>query len=296
MYQLGFGSKRFATGSRRRLALTLVRSCTTPTDTERALEHHLDDLPLRVLLDEAADAYETLIALPLPAGDSGDLRSGTPRSKVPPGMGAILDAEERERTIGAVDDWATYLTRHLVDVTPGAGAVSPSASGRLRFAASWADKLEEEPDPFARYAFRFDAVENLRAMRRLIRRGNRVVRTGSSCLDVTCRGQYEAVIDGPEIDGDLVCSGCGGRVTHDQWSRWGSQAEWVTVAHAANMLGVPVSTVRVWAHRYGWDREGTGRGVRYRAEDVKEKRGIVKSERGRGVSTPPARSNTRAPA
>src|SRR5690606_39413566 len=85
-----------------------------------------------------------------------------------------------------------------------------------RFSRDWSSdvcssdlKLENEPDVFARYAFRYDAVEHLKAVRKLVRRSNRIVRTGSECLNVACKGKYEAIVDGPEIDGDLVCSEIG---------------------------------------------------------------------------------------
>lgn len=232
----------------------------------------LDDWTMHRLLEAAADTYEQLAALPpatvIPAGR----RPGKPGSRVPPGMNEILDLEEHERTITGVDEWALYLARHVLDETGTDERITNSTPGRLRFAARWADVLEQEPDLMARYAFHYDAVEHLKALRRLIGRTVRAVPTGSACMDVACAGTYRATITGPDVDGDLVCDRCRSRVSQDQWSRWGSQAEWVTVAHAARMLGIPISTVRVWAHRYGWDRQGKGKYVRYRADHVQNKR------------------------
>ena len=105
-------------------------------------------------------------------------------------------------------------------------------------------------------------------MRRLSRRGTRRVRTESPCLDITCPGRYVVTLDGPEKNGDLVCTRCGDRVPQAQWERWGTRTEWVTVEHAANMLGVSVMAVRQRASRGGWRRRGEGREVRYWAEDV----------------------------
>lgn len=228
----------------------------------------LDDLPLRHVLNETADVYEILAALPPSTSSTGGRRPGKPGSKVPPGVGELLDAEEHQSALDTVSAWAMYLARHLVDITPGAGALSDTTPGRLRFAASWADKLEDEEDLFDRYAFRYDAVENLKALRRLVRRSNRTVRTGSACMDVTCRGTYTATVDGPEVTDELTCSRCGDKVPRSTWERWGARSEWVTVAHAANMLGITENAVYLRASRGGWRRRGSGREVQYRTEDV----------------------------
>ena len=228
----------------------------------------LDDLPLDVVLNETATTYETLAALPPTSSNIGARRPGKPGSKVPPGVNEILDIEEYETTLRSVDDWAHYLAHHLLDTNPGIGRIPYDTPGRLRLAARWTDKLQAEPDLFARYAFNLDAVEHLKALRRLVRRNNRVVRTGSACLRITCKGQYEAVIDGPDIDGDLICSHCKDRVPAEQWSRWGARSQWVTVQHAANMLGISEDAVRQRASRGQWRRRGEGREVRYWTEDV----------------------------
>lgn len=228
----------------------------------------LDDLPLHVVLNETADTYETLATLPPVAPETGGRRSGKPGSKVPPGVTEILNVEEHERAITAVDNWSLYLAHHLLDIEPGIGRISDTTPGRLRLAARWTDKLENEPDTFARYAFTYDAVEHLKTLRRLVRRNNRVVRTGSTCLNITCRGQYETIVDGPDTDGDLVCPSCKDRVPSSQWSRWGSLTQWVTVTHAARMLGITETATRQRAKREQWRRRNEGREVRYRTEDV----------------------------
>jgi hypothetical protein len=123
----------------------------------------------------------------------------------------------------------------------------------------------------ARYAFATDALEHRAAMRRLARRGTRRVRTHSACLDVTCTGQYVATLEGAQASSELVCDRCGDRVPHETWERWGTRTEWVSVEHAANMLGISVQAVRQRASRGGWRRRGEGREVRYWAEDVERR-------------------------
>ena len=229
----------------------------------------LDDMPLSVVLTELADAYETVAALPPVAALVGGRAPGKPGSKVPPGMSEVLDADEHERAISDTDEWALYVAHHLLDVEPGIGSVPDSTPGRLRLASRWAEVLRDEPDLMARYAFESDSRALLTTLRRLSRRGTRRVRTESPCLDVTCAGQYLADIDGPAADGDLVCSRCGDRVAHEQWSRWGARVEWVTVEHAMNLLGVQTKmAVYQRAKREGWRRQGEGREVRYHVEDI----------------------------
>lgn len=228
-----------------------------------------DAMPLADVLDETATVYETVAALPsvVPRVDAARM-SGKPSSTPPPGAGDLLDADEYDRAVSAVDEWALFLAHVLVDEVEGLGSVPPSTPGRLRLASRWAEHLEHHDDLMLRYAVGLDAREHLVTLRRLARRGTRVVRTTSPCMDVTCRGSYTATIAGPGESDDLVCSGCGSRVPAEQWQRWGARREWVTPARAATMLGIPVSTVRVWAHRYGWERQGTGREVRYLTSDV----------------------------
>lgn len=228
----------------------------------------LDDIPLHVVLFETADAYEILAALPPTISDTGGRKPGKPGSKVPPGAAILLDIEEYQTTIAELDDWAEFVAHVLIDEEPGIGKVSDSTPGRLRLAARWSDKLQGL-DYMLVYALRYDAVEHLKAVRRLVRRSNRIVRTGSECLNVACKGKYEAIVDGPEIDGDLVCSACKDRVPHEQWSRWGARSEWVTVAHAANMLGTSTNAVMARASRGSWRRRNKGREVEYLAEDVR---------------------------
>ncbi|UNX54096.1 helix-turn-helix domain-containing protein [Georgenia sp. TF02-10] len=230
----------------------------------------LDDLPLEVVLDELASTYETVAALPPVVPDPGGRKPGKPGSRVPPGVTEIIDADEHDRAVAEVDSWAEFVAHVLIDEEPGIGKVPDHTPGRLRLAARWADRIENHPDEMLRYALCFDAVEHLRMMRRLARRHDRVVRTGSPCLVVTCPGTYEAVIDGPGFDGDLVCSNpaCRDRVGHEQWSRWGARSEWVTVERAARLLNVSEDLVRQWAKRRHWRRKGEGRNVRYKTEDV----------------------------
>jgi hypothetical protein len=223
----------------------------------------MDNLPLNVVLDEIAAAYETVAAL-APAVDAsgcrrcnehGPFREGSPKerarevhqmwhamtvnaqilggrvsappgSRVPPGLSEALDEDEYSRAVRDVDEWAEFVVHVLIDETPGIGSVPYSTPGRLRLAAQWAALLEAHPDAMLRYALLTDAAEHLATMRRLARRGTRRVRTESACLNVTCSGKYATVIDGAEADGDLVCSGCGDRVPLEMWEKWGSRAKW----------------------------------------------------------------------
>jgi len=226
---------------------------------------------LSTVLDETADTYETVAALaPTVERITGKTAGGKPGSRMPPGMAEVLDVDEYQRAVDDVDSWALYIAHHLLDTVPGIGSVPDSTPGRLRLAARWADRLENEPDVMARYAFASDARDHLATMRRLARRGTRRVRTHSACLDVTCRGEYIAEITGA---GDLVCSSCGEKVPQEQWERWGTRTEWVTVEHAANMLGISAQAVRQRASRGGWRRRGEGREVKYWAEDVERVEG-----------------------
>jgi hypothetical protein len=191
---------------------------------------------------------------------------------MPPGMSEVLDVDEYERAVREVDEWALYVAHHLLDTVPGIGTVPDTTPGRLRLAARWADRLENEPDVMARYAFATDALEHRAAMRRLARRGTRRVKTHSACLDVTCTGQYVATLEGVEASGELVCDRCGDRVPHETWERWGTRTEWVSVESAMRMLGVETKQA-VWsrAKREKWRRRGEGREVRYLAEDVERR-------------------------
>jgi hypothetical protein len=239
----------------------------------------LDTLPLSVVLDETATLYETVAALPSVVERVRAARSsGKPGSQPPPGAGDLLDMDEYHRALHAVDEWALFLAHMLVDEIEGIGSVPASTPGRLRLASRWSEHLEQHADAHLRYAIGLDAREHLAVMRRMSKRGTRVVKTTSPCMDVACRGEYLATIAGPGTSDDLACSKCGARVPQEQWERWGSRTEWVTPARVASMLSIPVSTVRVWAHRYAWDRQGTGREVKYLAADVRETtlhRGVV---------------------
>lgn len=229
----------------------------------------LDDTPLATVLEETATTYETVAALPTVVERIDSARSsGKPSSQPPPGAGDILDADEHWRAVTACDEWALFLARLLVDEVDGLGSVPHSTPGRLRLASRWADRLEGHEDVHLRYAIGLDAREHLTALRRVSRRGTRVVRTTSPCMDVSCTGEYVATIAGAGASDDLVCSRCRATVPRDQWERWGARVEWVTPQRAATILSIPVSTVRVWAHRYGWGRQGTGREVRYLTVDV----------------------------
>lgn len=232
---------------------------------------NLDDTPLADILNETATLYETVAALPAVIEKVAAARpAGVPGSKLPPGANDLLDIDEHQRAITATDEWATFLARTLIDEVPRLGAIPHGTPGRLRLVARWAEHYENHPDLMLRYGIGLESREYLAELRRISKRGTRVVRTQSGCLDVACRGSYVATITGSDATGDLVCSVCGSRVPKDQWERWGARSTWVTPQRVATMLGIPVSTVRVWAHRYRWDREGQGRDVKYRTTDVQQ--------------------------
>ncbi|GAA1992804.1 hypothetical protein GCM10009718_33140 [Isoptericola halotolerans] len=229
----------------------------------------LDELPLGTVLDELASTYETVASLPAVVERIGGASTGKPGSKLPPGMSETLDVDEHERAVHELDEWAEFVGHVLLDEGL-AGPVPDSTPGRLRFAATWSTVVENHPDIMLRYALQQDAREHLVTMRRLSRRGTRKVRTESACMDVACTGQFVATIDGPEVDGYIVCDRCGMRVEKDVWERWGSRSEWITVERAMTILGVTTKQA-VWqrAKRGKWRRQGDGRHVRYHAEDVR---------------------------
>ena len=225
----------------------------------------IDDVPLGAVLDELAGLYETVAALPPVVERPGAKMRTVPGPRIPPGVTDLLDADERARAIRELDDCAGFLTRVLLD--EGMNATATTVPGQLRFAALWSGVIDTL-DTMLAYALHYDVREHLATFRRLARRGTRIVRTGSTCLDVTCAGQYVAAIDGPEVDGDLVCDRCRDRVPREQWERWGSRSEWVTPERAARMLGVTVAAVKMRASRGEWQRTGIGRNVRYLTADV----------------------------
>lgn len=233
----------------------------------------MTDTPLEAVLNETADAYETVASLPpvverVPGKTSG----GKPGSQMPPGMSEVLDVDEYERAVTEVDEWALYVAHHLLDTVPGIGTVPDTTPGRLRLAARWADRLENEPDVMARYAFATDALEHRAAMRRLARRGTRRVRTHSACLDVSCAGEFVAELVGPDMGEEISCDQCGMKVPREQWEKWGSRTEWITVERAMTILGVATKQA-VWsrAKRERWRRRGEGREVRYHVDDVEQR-------------------------
>lgn len=241
-----------------------------------------DARTLAATLDETATLYEAVAALPAVVERVRTARtSAKPGSQPPPGMADLLDADEHSRAIREIDDWALFLAHVLLDERDGLGAIPPSTPGRLRLASRWAEHFEDHPDVHLRYAIGLDAREHLRTLRRLSRRGTRLVRTDSACLDVACRGQYVATIAGPDVDGDLVCSGCGSHVPREQWERWGARSEWVSPEHAANLLGITKAAVWQRAKREGWRRSGTHRDTKYLQQDVTA---TLSAMQGRSVS------------
>jgi ribosomal protein S27E len=224
-----------------------------------------DDLPLAQVLAETAELYETVASLPAVVERAGAKVPSVPGSRMPPGMAEVLDVDEHQRALTELDEWAEFVAHVVLDEEPTAGPAPDSTPGRLRFASRWTDALRA--DVMLAYALEYDAREHLTALRRLSRRGTRKVPT-TACLDVSCDGTYVATIAGADASDEIRCARCGDVVPRETWERWGARSEWVTVEHAAGMLGLSQAAVRQRAKRGQWKRRGDGRSVRYWTEDV----------------------------
>lgn len=240
----------------------------------------ITEATLRSQLLEVAERYETVTTLDPAAAPAERVRSA-PGSRVPPGMQEVLDEDEAARAIAAADDLAQFLAHVLVDELDVAG--TPTTPGRLRLAAQHAahfivdDDLPDSDDHgLMALGVQDDVRESLTAMRRLARRAVRRVRTGHRCHQ-GCGGQYVSPlgVSTDRHEDALQCERCGHEVAHDVWSRWPrARVQWITVEHAAKMLGTTVPAVKMRASRGRWRRIGTGREVRYSVEDVRSAAGL----------------------
>lgn len=222
---------------------------------------------LAATLLQLADTYEVTASLPPILERSSGTSGGKPGSRMPPGMTEVMDADEHDSAVRAVDEWAEFLVHVLLEV-PDIGVLPDDTPPRIRLAAHWAWIFEHHDDEGLREAIPTEARAHLAAMRTLSKRGTRRVSTTSPCLDITCAGQYIATIAGPDVSDDLVCDGCGDRVPASSWTAWNSRTEWVTVEHAARMAGTTVAAIKMRASRGKWRRTGEGRDVRYHRDDV----------------------------
>lgn len=236
----------------------------------------MSDLDVRDKVLELASLYETVAALDATAATDG-VRT-KPGSRVPPGAQEMLDADEVTRALTEVDEWAEFCAHVLVDELD---VTAPDETPRrLRLVAQhighfvWHDEFLIACDfgPAGQ-------LEDLQGtMRRIARRGVRVVQTGRRCDEPGCTGRLVSPLgDGSDRhDAALVCSAAPHHVV--PWSVWSSwprmRVQWITVEHAAKMLRTTVPAVKMRASRGKWRKVGTGRDVRYSVEDVRAAEGV----------------------
>lgn len=228
-------------------------------------------LDVRDRLSELAELVETVASLEPAVADQGGGRS-VPGSRVPPGMREIMDADEVSAATGAVDDWAEFAAHILLDETDVPG-IPDETPARLRLIGQYAAHFLDHDDELLALSFADDLHDHLKVMRRLARRGTRVVQTGVRCKVITCAGMLVSPLgrEGSDRhDADLHCDKCGAVVPHIVWSAWPrARVTYVTVEHAAKIAGTTVDAVKRRASRGQWRRVGTGRDVRYHVDDVR---------------------------
>jgi DNA-directed RNA polymerase subunit RPC12/RpoP len=230
-------------------------------------------LDLRDDLLDLALRYEEVIALDLTNASMDRLMRTAPGSRVPPGMQEILDDDEVQRAVTAIDDWAEFLAHVLADELDVA-APSTTTPARLRLAAHHSEHfatVDYSENGLLSLAVQDDLRDHLRAMRRISGRSVRRVRTGVRC-HVGCGGQYVSPLGTSEDrhDSSIRCDRCGHEVLFVVWSAWPrARLQYVTVEHAAKMAGTTVSAIKMRASRQKWRRIGTGADVRYYVEDVR---------------------------
>jgi len=237
--------------------------------TDSLLEHR-SAYTLRDWLREMADDYETVAAL-----DRVSVVEGVrtrPGSRVPPGAQEVLDADETSRALAQVDEWADFMARVLLDEADDPTLTIPdSTPARLRLVGDHITVLLQIDDPLmvATELGPAGTLDVLRStMRHLAHRGERVIQTGRRCQEGACTGR---LVSRETSDGALVCDRDARHVV--PWSVWSSwprmRVQWITVEHAARMLGTTVAAVKMRASRGQWRRVGTGRDVRYSVDDVR---------------------------
>lgn len=226
---------------------------------------NLESLAVRDDLLELAAKYETVATLDVVP--SGPVGRSAPGSRVPPGMQEILDADEINRVLLAVDDWAEFLAHVLIDDLEA--VVPDTTPARVRAAAEHADHFVNHEDELLAVSFLDELHDHLRAVRRLAGRGVRHIRTGMRCPH--CDGHlYSPLGDGESGDGALRCDkDARHQVPFIVWSTQPrARVKFITVEHAAHRLGTTNNAVRILASRRHWRRVGTGRDVRYLIDDV----------------------------
>lgn len=223
-------------------------------------------LDVRDDLLELAARYETVVSLDIVP--SGPVGRSAPGSRVPPGMQEILDADEITRVLVAVDGWAEFLAHVLVDELE---VTAPDATpGRLRVAAEHAEHFAQHEDELLAVSFIDELHDHLRATRRLAGRGVRHIRTGMRCP--SCDGHlYSPLGEGDSGDGALHCDkDARHQVPLVVWSSWPrARVKYITLQHAAHILGTTTDAAKMRASRGEWRRVGTGRDTRYYIDDVR---------------------------
>lgn len=220
---------------------------------------------------ELARLYEEVAALDVVPEPGQGVRA-VPGSRVPPGMQEILDDDELRTTLAKVEDDALSWVHMVLDEH----AAPDGTPGRLRYVAARVAAIVESDDELFALAFLDDLAAHMRSLRRLARRGARLVRTGARCQLVTCAGHLVSPLGRPGAteserrDDALVCDRCGATVPYSVWSSWPrARVQWVTVEHAAKIAGTTVAGVKMRASRGRWRRVGSGRDVRYFVDDVR---------------------------
>lgn len=228
-------------------------------------------LDLRDQLTELAEHAETVASLDPSVRAQGGGRS-VPGSRLPPGMSEIVDADEVDVALTALDDWAEFAVHVLLDEAD-VPTIPDGTPARLRLIAQHTAHFIDHEDELLALSFADDIHDHLKTLRRLARRGTRVVQTGMQCQDITCKGHLVSPLgrEGSDRhDADLHCDRCGAVVPHIVWSGWPrARVTYVTVEHAARIAGTTVDVVKRRASRGKWRRVGTGRDVRYHVDDVR---------------------------
>jgi hypothetical protein len=231
----------------------------------------MSDLDVRDRVLDLARLYEEVAALDLTQAAVEALGRPAPGSKLPPGLMEILDAEEVHSALAAVDADAVFWAHDIADdhdlQVPGLTAE------RLRFVSQHIEHFTQHDDEMLALAFDDDLAERLKEMRRLSRRGTKVIRTGRRCDEYGCTGKLISPLGREGSDkGDtaLICDADSRhQVPYSVWSAWPrARVRYITVEHAARKLETTVPAVKMRASRGKWRRIGTGRDVRYDVRDV----------------------------
>lgn len=236
---------------------------------------------LRGVLSKLALTYRAVTELDelIPGGRGGDgvRRVPGPRSPAVDAILAHTDPRSRDDSaLAVVESWARWVrAERSIDVAP-AGMRSTVPAGRitmdrelgtLRFNWDWIMASSEVPW-FA------EAMRSVtQALRQVRGELDRVTRVGK-CPTIVVAGQALGIPIDLECGASLrvrpgatkiVCRNCGSEWDRDRWNELGdARADYATFAE---QFGVPVGTLRRWAHQDSWDRAGTrGRPLWLRAE------------------------------